>query len=187
MNSLASASAAAAAAASTSAGSGLSINIFWVIVAALNFVFFLALIWVFGFRPIANMLLQRQVRIEQGLADADQARKDRDAGAAERDRAIAEARRQAQALIAAAQKSAQEMRDADIAATRDELGRLREKATADIAAERERALADLRAQVADLALAAAGVVVGESMNDARQRRLVDEFLAGSSTAEGRPN
>jgi F-type H+-transporting ATPase subunit b len=79
------------------------------------------------------------------------------------------------------------MRDADIAATRDELGRLREKATADIAAERERALADLRAQVADLALAAAGVVVGESMNDARQRRLVDEFLAGSSTAEGRPN
>jgi F0F1-type ATP synthase membrane subunit b/b' len=40
-----------------------------------------------------------------------------------------------------------------------------------------RSLEDLRAQVADLALLAAGKVVGESMTAARQRRLVDEFLA----------
>jgi len=65
--------------------------------------------------------------------------------------------------------------------------RLRVKATADIVAERDRALADLRAQVADLALAAAGKVVGETMTDARQRRLVDEFLAGDSGAQGRQN
>jgi len=77
-----------------------------------------------------------------------------------------EARREANAVIAAAQKSAQELRDADIAATRDELGRLRDRATADIQAERDRALADLRAQVADLALAAAGKLVGE--NDDRR-------------------
>jgi hypothetical protein len=77
------------------------------------------------------------------------------------------------------------LRDADIAATREELERLREKATADIAAERDRALADLRAQVADLALAAAGkVVVGETMTDARQRRLVEEFLAGTRHRRG---
>lgn len=179
----------AAAAATTPAAnaSGLSINFFWVIVAALNFIFFLALIWAFAFRPIANILAQRKVRIEQGLADADKARKDLDAATAEHNRVLADARNKAQALIATAQKSAQEMRDADIASTREELARLRDKATADIAAERDRALADLRAQVADLALAAAGAVVGESMTDARQRRLVDEFLAHGGTAEGRQN
>ena len=179
----------AAAAATTPAAnaSGLSINFFWVIVAALNFIFFLALIWAFAFRPIANILAQRKARIEQGLADADKARKDLDAATAEHNRVLADARNKAQALIATAQKSAQEMRDADIASTREELARLRDKATADIAAERDRALADLRAQVADLALAAAGAVVGESMTDARQRRLVDEFLAGGGTAEGRQN
>jgi F-type H+-transporting ATPase subunit b len=143
--------------------SGLSINIFWVIVAALNFILFLAAIWVVGFEKIATMLAARKARIEQGLADAEQAR------------------------IAAAQKSAQDLRDADIAATREELSRLREKATADIAVERDRALAEIRAQVADLALLAAGKVVGESMTDARQRRLVDEFLAGSGPADGRRN
>lgn len=179
----------AAAAATTPAAeaSGLSINFFWVIVAALNFIFFLALIWTFAFRPIANILAQRKARIAQGLADADQARKDLDAATAEHNRVLADARNKAAALIATAQKSAQDMRDADIAATREELARLRDKATADIAAERDRALADLRAQVADLALAAAGAVVGESMTDVRQRRLVDEFLARGGSAEGRRN
>jgi len=181
------AAAATTTAAASTDTSGLSINLFWVIVAALNFVLFFALIWSFGFRPIANILAERKARIDQGLADAAQARHDRDSAAAEHDQVMADARREAQALIAAAQKSAQELREADITATREELGRLREKATADITAERDRALADLRAQVADMALAAAGKVVGESMNDARQRRLVDEFLAGNGPATGPRN
>ena len=54
---------------------------------------------------------------------------------------------------------------------------MRARATADIESEKQRAIADLRAEVADLALAAAGRVVGETMTDERQRRLVDEFLA----------
>lgn len=166
---------------------GLSINFFWIIVAGLNFAFFLAVIWIVAFRPIANMLAARVTKIEQGLADADQARKDRDGATADRDRVLVDARREAGALIVAAQKSAQELRNADIAATREELERLRVKATADIAAERDRALADLRAQVADLALAAAGKVVGESMTDARQRRLVEEYLAEGGKAQGRNN
>jgi F-type H+-transporting ATPase subunit b len=166
---------------------GLSINLFWIIVVSLNFIFFLALIWLMAFKPIANILATRQARIEQGLADADQARKERDNAAADRAQVIADARRESQALIAAAQKSSQELRTADIAATREELARLHEKATADITAERDRALADLRAQVADLALTAAGKLVGEEMNDARQRRLVEEYLAQGRTAQGQKN
>ncbi len=183
---VAAATATATAAPPAAAAAGLSINFFWVIVAALNFLLFLAIIWRFGFDPIANILAQRKARIDQGLADAEQARKDRDAGVAERDRAVAEARREANALMAAAQKSAQELRDADIAATREELQRLHERSTADIQAERDRALADLRAQVADLALAAAARVVGETMTAARQRRLVEEYLRErAATGEGR--
>ena len=166
---------------------GLSINFFWVIVAALNFIFFLALIWMFAFKPIANILSQRKARIEQGLTDAAQARQERDAAAAERERLISEARRESQALIATAQKAAQDLRDADIAATREELSRLHEKAAADLASERDRALADLRAQVADLALAAAAKVVGETMTAPRQRRLVEEYLAERNVDAGRRN
>ncbi|HEX7491707.1 MAG TPA: F0F1 ATP synthase subunit B [Candidatus Limnocylindrales bacterium] len=177
----------AEAAAPAASAPGLSINFFWIIVVALNFIFFLALIWIMAFKPIANILSTRVATIAAGLALAEQARKDRDSAAAERAEVIAEARRESQALVAAAQKSAQELRAADIAATREELSRIREKATADIAAERDRALADLQAKVADLALTAAGRLVGEEMNDARQRRLVEGYLAQGGSAKGQKN
>ena len=58
-----------------------------------------------------------------------------------------------------------------------DLERIRERATAEIEAEKQRAIADLRTEVADLALRAASKVVGESLNTERERRLVSEFLA----------
>ncbi len=156
---------------------GLVINGFWIIVSAVNFLFFLLLIWILAFKPISGMLATRRERIEQGIKDAEQARRDRDSADQERKATLAEARREANDILARAQKVAQETRDADIAATREELERLRTRATAEIEAEKGRALSDLRAEVADLALAAAGVVVGETMTNARQRRLVEEYLA----------
>ena len=153
------------------------INLFWVIVSALNFILFLAIIWTFAFKPVSKMLADRKERIEQGLKDAEQARRDRENAEAERVATLTEARREANDIIDRAQKVAQETRDADIAATREELERIRVRAAADIEAEKQRAIGELRAEVADLALAAAGRVVGETMNDERQRRLVEEFLA----------
>ena len=164
------------------AEAGLQINLFWIIVSALNFVILLVLLWVFALRPIARMLDQRQQRIEAGLRDAEQARRDRDAADTERAATLAEARREANEILNRAQKIAQETRDRDLVAVRAELERLRQLAAGEIEAEKLRAMADLRAEVANLALAAAARVVGESMDDVRQRRLVQEFLHESATA-----
>ena len=156
---------------------GLTINLFWVLVSAINFIILFAIVWTFAFKPLSKTLEDRKAAIEQGLKDAEQARQDRASAESERVAALTEARREANDILSRAQKVAQETRDADIAATREELERMRTRATAEIEAEKTRAIADLRSEVADLALAAAGQVVGETMSDARQRRLVEEFLA----------
>jgi F-type H+-transporting ATPase subunit b len=161
------------------------INFFWVIVSAVNFLFFLAIIWTFAFKPVSAMLSQRRERIEQGLKDAEAARLDRASSEAERVATLAEARREANDILVRAQKVAQDSRDADIAATKEELERMRVRAAAEIEAEKVRAIADVRAEVADLALLAAGRVVGESMTGDRQRRLVDEFLSSSAIGDSR--
>ena len=161
-------------------GALFQVNLFWVIVSALNFIVFFALIWTFAFKPVSRMLDERRERIEQGLKDAEQARRDRENAEAERVATLAEARKEANDILARAQRLAQETRDADIAATREELDRMRERATNEIEAEKQRAIGELRAEVADLALAAASRVVGESMTDERQRRLVNEFLTAST-------
>ena len=172
-------------AAAADPGAGLQINFFWVIVSSLNFVLFLVLANKLFGKTLSNMLSSRRTRIEQGLRDAEQAKTDRASAQAERTETLAEARREARELLERAQKVAQETRDADIAATKVELERLRERATADIEAEKLRAIADLRSEVADLALAAAGKVVGASMTGATQRRLVEDFLAESTGSSGK--
>jgi F-type H+-transporting ATPase subunit b len=160
------------------------INLFQVLIAAANFLVFLALIWTFAFKPISKILADRRARIEEGLKDAEQARRDRESAEAERVAALQEARRESNEILARAQKVAQESRDADIAATKAELERMRERAAADIEAEKLRAIGELRAEVADLALRAASRVVGETMTSRREKRLVEQFLAESGDASG---
>ena len=161
------------------------INLFWVIVSAVNFLLFFLIVWTFAFKPVSKLLADRKERIEQGLKDAEQARRDRENAEAERVAALAEARRESNEIVARAQKSAQEMRDADIAATKEELERLRARAAAEIEAEKVRAIGELRAEVADLALEAASRVVGETMTGERERRLVEEFLRSSAIGESK--
>ena len=170
-------------------GAGLQINFFWVIVSSLNFILFLVLANLLFGKTLSNMLSSRRTRIAQGLRDAEQARTDRANAEKERAETLAEARREARELLERSQKVAQETRDADIAATKAELERLRERATADIEAEKVRAIADLLSEVADLALAAAGKVVGANMTGATQRRLVEDFLNESAGESGtaKPN
>ena len=160
------------------------INLFQVIIASANFLVFLAIIWTFAFKPISKMLADRKARIEEGLKDAEQARRDRESAESERVATLQEARRESNEILARAQKVAQEARDADIAATKAELERMRDRATADIEAEKQRAIGELRSEVADLALRAAGRVVGETMTSEREKRLVEEFLAESGESSG---
>jgi F-type H+-transporting ATPase subunit b len=161
---------------------GLTINLFWIIVAATNFLVFFYIAYKLVLVPVGERLAERRDRIEQGLRDADTARRDREAAADQRAAVLAEARREAGEIVARAQKLADEQRQKGVTETQVEIERLREQALADIDAERLRALADVRGQVADLALLAAGKVVGETMSDARERRLVDEFLAQVSAS-----
>lgn len=170
----------AAAAEGGEEATGFQINFFWIITQAISFLLFLAILYFAAFRRIGGVLEGRRSAIEQGLRDAEQARKDREGAERERVATLAEARREANEILTRAQKVAQETREADIAATREELERLRVRAAADIDAEKQRAMGELRAEVADLALRAASRVVGESLTDARQRRLVDEFLTESA-------
>jgi F-type H+-transporting ATPase subunit b len=156
----------------------------------INFVILLYLLNRFLFQPLMKRMDERSGRIEKGLEDADAAARDRELARAEREAAVAEARREAQAMIARATKMAEDSRNEIIGEARAEAERLTARARDEIAAEKERAIAEIRGQVADLALLAAGKLVRREMDDATQRRLVEEFLAevgDGSGARGRRN
>ena len=171
------------------AGAGLTINLFWIVVSALNFIVFFVLIYRIVLVPVRGMLDDRRARIEQGLKDADAARREREAAADQRQAVLAEARREASEIVARAQRMADEAREQGVADTAAEIERLKTRAAADIDAERQRAMTEVRGQVAELAIVAASKVVGETMDGEREHRLVDEFLKQLSPAPagGKPS
>ena len=142
-----------------------------------NFLVVLYLINRFGFKPMLRLMDQRAARIKKGLEDAEAAERDRALAQAEREAAVAEARKEAQAMIARANKIAEDTRAEILGEARAESGKLVERARQEITAEKEKAMAELRGQVADLALDAAGKLVKSQMSAETQRRLVEEFLA----------
>jgi F-type H+-transporting ATPase subunit b len=155
-----------------------------------NFLLLLYLLNRFLFKRVFALLEERQTTIGKGLEDAETAARDRELARAEREAAVAEARKEAAALIASANKIATDTRDEILAQARTDAEAATERAREEITAEKEKAMAELRAQVADLALEAAGKLVRSDMNATTQRRLVEEFLAetsGGPSAKAREN
>jgi F-type H+-transporting ATPase subunit b len=140
---------------------------------------FLLLLWLlnrFLFKRVLTTLDERRGRIEKGLEAAEAAARDRELARAEREAAVAEARREAQAMIARANKIAEDSRNEIVTQAREEAEKVTARARDEINAEKEKAMAELRATVADLALEAAGKLVRTEMDSASQRRLVEGFL-----------
>jgi F-type H+-transporting ATPase subunit b len=142
-----------------------------------NFLLLLYLLNRFLFKRVLRMLDDRQSRISQGLEDAETAARDRELARAEREAALAEARREAEAMVQRAAKTA-EATSADILAeAKASAEQITARARDEIAAEKDRALAEIRGEVADLALEAAGRLIGSEMDGPTQRRLVKRFLS----------
>ena len=141
-----------------------------------NFLLLLYLANRFLFKPALALLDERQKRIAKGLEDAEAAERDRQLAANEREAALADSRKEAQALLARASKIAEDSRAETLAQAKGEAQKLIDRAREEITAEREKAMAEMRSQVADLALDAAGKLVRSEMNGETQRRLVEQFL-----------
>jgi F-type H+-transporting ATPase subunit b len=143
----------------------------------INFLLLLYLLNRFLFKRVFALLDERQAKITKGLEDAETAKRDRELARAEREAAVAEARKEANEMIARANKIAEDTRNEILADARAEAEKVSARAREEIVAEKDKAMAEIRGQVAELALAAAGKLVRREMDDPIQRRLVEEFLA----------
>src|SRR5205809_6886674 len=102
------------AAVAEAAGGGLAINFFWIVVASANFIVFATILYLAFGKQVSGLLASRRERIEQGLRDAEQAKRDRETAEQERLATLAEARRESNDILAWAQQGAQASSGADI-------------------------------------------------------------------------
>src|SRR5512147_79383 len=155
---------------------GINLGLLIVQIIAFLIVFLTLNAWVY--RPMLNMMDSRRQKIAQGLEDARVAAEARASAEKEAAKIIADAQTEASQVVREATERAATAGQDVKAAAEAEAAKARDAAIAEAEIERNRILGDLRSQVASLAIAAANKLVGESLDEKRQRALLDEFFSG---------
>ncbi len=154
----------------------LGINLGYLISQIVNFTLLAVLLYFVAYKPILRMLDERSARIKQGLEDAEGASRRAAEMEQEFEQRLAEARKEGQEIIAQATQMSEKARQEILESARQEARAQVEKAKEEIARERDLAMSELRQQVADLSLSISEKVIGESLDQQRQRELVARFL-----------
>ena len=155
---------------------------FFVELAAFALLFYLLAKYVIP--PINRAMTNRQEAIRQEFADLDKARADANAAEAEFTAQIADARHEAARIREEAREQGAQIVSEMRQQGESEKARIIDGAHTQIAAERQQAVASLRAEVGTLATTLAGRIVGESLeDDERSGRVVDRFLADLDALE----
>jgi F-type H+-transporting ATPase subunit b len=164
----------------------LGINAWGLAVQIVAFIVFVFLFWKYALGPITNMLDERSNRFAESLAAADRMRLEMAAASARNEEILAEARQQAQQIIT----QAREVGDSTIARAQQEASEQAEaylsRAQATLRQETEQARLQLRQELADLAVMAAGRIVKKELDPAAQARLIEETLAEAGSSNSRP-
>ena len=157
------------------AASPLSLNLTFP-VEIVVFLLLLYLLSRYVFPPINKALRDRQQLIARSLSEAEEARREVEEAKKKERADLAKARHQAQEILDRAQKLGEELREELRQKGREEQEAMLARARAELAQEREKAVSQLRNQVADLVLMATTKVLQEELDPKRQRRLIDEAL-----------
>lgn len=143
---------------------------------AVSFLIFMWLLKAKAWGPITAALEEREKRIEDSIQSADRALAEAKQIQADNMKARREADQQAQTILREARESADKIRTAEIDKTKQSILQMQETAKQEIDREKQKALLDLRAQVAELAIGAAEKILADNLDADRQRKLVDSFI-----------
>jgi F-type H+-transporting ATPase subunit b len=143
----------------------------WVVFAAMAYILYKV-----AWKPILRGLETRERSIRKALDDAEKARAALAEIEARGRQATAQAETQAKRILDEAKTSAVDLAEKAQKQARDEARSIRDEAERDIESAADRARATLRAESAELAVLMAERVVGETLDPARQKQLVDRLV-----------
>ncbi len=156
----------------------LGLNGGYFLVQVFNFLILFVVLSAWVYRPVLNMLEQRREKIAQGLEDARIATEARANAEKEAEKILADAQAQASKIVREATERAEAVGREIRAEAEAEAAKAKEAALAEAEVERDRMLADVRGQIAALAMAATQKLVGETLDEQRQHALINEFFSG---------
>lgn len=137
-------------------------------------IFFVAKKFLFG--PVMKIIDDRQKEIDDMYLEAGTAKSEAQALEAEYKEKLSAASETSERIVKEAVARGQSREEEIIRQANAEASAILDKASADIAMEKKKAINDAKDEISDIALAIAEKVVGRELRDADQSRLVDNFI-----------
>ena len=163
----------------------LGINLPVLIAQIINIAILFAALYFLLFKGFLKTMEERKQKIQQGLEDAERAEAEAARAETVFQERMEQVEREREAIIAQAREEAERLRaeaaDQAREEAREEARRVLAQEREAFEAERQQVLADMHNQIVGLVLAATRKVVGESIDEQMQQRLVDRFLSEMDT------
>jgi F-type H+-transporting ATPase subunit b len=155
-----------------------------VIVELIAFLVMMAVLARWVYPEIVRLAEARQRTIAEQLSEAEKSRADAEARLKDAEAKLNDARKTAQTMIDGATKSAEQLRQEMRQKTEEDSKRAVEAARKEIEAERERAVQSVRNEVAGLVVSATEKVIGETLDAAKHKALIDRAIAEVASGDG---
>ena len=146
---------------------------FWTVVA-FGLVFFI--LSKYAWPAITGAMETREEKIAESMDRAEKALAEARQISADNEKARREAEQEAQRILREARDASERLRADELDKTRAQIKQAQEAAQAEIEREKQSAIEQLRTEVTELAIQAAGKILQENIDDSRQRKLVDKFI-----------
>ena len=140
----------------------------------INFGIVLFVLWRFAYKPVLEMLETRRQKIAKSMDEAEQIKAELAETQAERDKVMAEANQKAEKLIADAKEAAKQVGKAEGERAVKQAEEIIRKAREATEADRERMMAELKAEIGRLVVETTAKVSGKVLTTEDQQRLIDE-------------
>ena len=159
-------------------GEFLNINFFTALFTLVNTVVLFLVLKHFLFQPVMKMITERQKEIDDMYSEADAARSNAKAMESEYQEKLSVAAQTGERLVKEAVARGQSREEEILRQANAEANAIREKAAADIAMEKKKAINDAKDEISGMAVAIAEKVVGRELSSADHTDLVDAFING---------
>ncbi len=154
----------------------MEINPIEIVLAIVNFLILLAVLYKFLYHPLMGMLEKRAETVRNNIETAENVKAEAYQMKVDISAELTNSRQKAQEIIAQAAKAGDDTKAQIVEEAKSEAQKIIAKAQAEINEEKEKALAEIRDEAASLALMAASKLIQRSLNDADHKQLVDKYI-----------
>lgn len=130
----------------------------------------------FLLKPVKQVIADRKAKADSEIADAQKLRTEAEAMKAEYEQNLQNSRTEANQIVAAAQKTATARSEEIVGEARAQAAALKQKAEADIAQERKKAVNEVKDEIGGIAMEIASKVVEREISEKDHKDLIDEFI-----------